>query len=398
MYKSKTKWQSKVQNKVETEKELLAERHSRQSPNLLILHSLYERKQQMERLIIPLVILILVLVRYFGRRLGEAYCAAANYAPTLELRREFSRKAVLAGNREARKIFPITIARIVADHQPLKVFKRKKIPCIFTDYYFPSRYNPYLSEAQKQFCQSILDFKDGKHDGIRFLVAGIEGLKPKPGTVVMFMPCSTQRKYWKRFKAMADYVHDEYPELVCGISYVRYTGERERLHLQKGRENVELEKNYFFKEDLAGKEVLVVDDILTTGKSLQDFRKEVEADGGKVVGAIFAAETFKMPGAIWCYLGALGWSEDDAKKLEPMPAETNMDNPCQRRKRGIYDEEPEDIDWIPDRTIIHGNSVINLWYGKRKGKQVVVKKQVLPLDPDSDGPCSDDLSEFDLPK
>lgn len=148
MYKSKTKWQSKVQNKVETEKELLAERHSRQSPNLLILHSLYERKQQMERLIIPLVILILVLVRYFGRRLGEAYCAAANYAPTLELRREFSRKAVLAGNREARKIFPITIARIVADHQPLKVFKRKKIPCIFTDYYFPSRYNPYLSEAQ----------------------------------------------------------------------------------------------------------------------------------------------------------------------------------------------------------------------------------------------------------
>lgn len=107
----------------------------------------------------------------------------------------------------------------------------KKIPCVFTDYYFPSRYNSYLSEAQKQFCQSVLDFKDGKHDGIRFLVAGIEKLKPKPGTVVMFMPCSTQRKYWKRFKTMADYLHDEYPELVCGISYVRYTGDRESLHL-----------------------------------------------------------------------------------------------------------------------------------------------------------------------
>lgn len=98
----------------------------------------------------------------------------------------------------------------------------------------------------------MLDFKDDMRNGIRFLVAGIEKLKPKPGTVVMFMPCSTQRKYWKRFKTMADYLHDEYLELVCGISYVRYTGDRESLHLQKDRGNAEPEKNYFFKEDLAG--------------------------------------------------------------------------------------------------------------------------------------------------
>lgn len=195
---------------------------------------------------------------------------------------------------------------------------------------------------------------------------------------------------------MADYVHDEYPELVCGISYVRYTGDRESLHLQKDRGNPTLEKNYFFKEDLAGKEVLVVDDILTTGNSLQDFRKEVEADGGKVVGAIFAAETFKMPNAFWCYLEALGWSEDDAGKYESKPEDTVVDYPYQRRKWGVYDEEPEDIDWTPDRTIIHGNSMINLWYGKRKGKNVVVKKEILPLDPESDEPCSDDLSEFDM--
>ena len=50
----------------------------------------------------------------------------------------------------------------------------------------------------------------------------------------------------------------------------------------------------------------------------------------------------------------------------------------------------------PDRTIIYVNSMINLWYGKRNGKYVVVKKEVLPLDPESDKPCSDDLSEFDL--
>ena len=110
----------------------------------------------MERLVILLLLILILVTRYGRRKLGEAYCAAAKYAPTLELRRDFSRKAVLAGNREARKIFPITVARFAADHQPLKVFKRKKIPCVFTDYYFPSRYNPYLSEAQKQFCQSLI--------------------------------------------------------------------------------------------------------------------------------------------------------------------------------------------------------------------------------------------------
>ena len=71
-------------------------------------------------------------------------------------------------------------------------------------------------------------------------------------------------------------------------------------------------------------------------------------------------------------------------------------SPFHQRIWGVFDEDLVDIDWTPDMTIIYGNSMINLWYGKRKGKYVVVKKEVLPLDPESDEPCSDDLSEFDL--
>ena len=56
----------------------------------------------MERLVILLLLILMLVTRYGRRKLGEAYCAAAKYAPTLELRRDFSRKAVLAGNREAR--------------------------------------------------------------------------------------------------------------------------------------------------------------------------------------------------------------------------------------------------------------------------------------------------------
>lgn len=93
----------------------------------------------MERfIIILLLILIVSLTRYWRRKLGGAYCAAAKYAPTVELRREFSRKAVLAGNKEARKISPpITIARFVAGHQPPKSVQEEENPLRIHRLLFP---------------------------------------------------------------------------------------------------------------------------------------------------------------------------------------------------------------------------------------------------------------------
>lgn len=92
----------------------------------------------MERfIIILLLILIVSLTRYWRRKLGGAYCAAAKYAPTVELRREFSRKAVLAGNKEARKIFPITIARFAAGHQPPKSVQEEENPLRIHRLLFP---------------------------------------------------------------------------------------------------------------------------------------------------------------------------------------------------------------------------------------------------------------------
>ena len=368
-------------------------------------------------IIILLLFLMLILSIHWKKKLGEAYSAAARYAPVPNLRREYSRKAVLAGNREARKIFSVSIAQENSRHRPLKVFKCKKIPCVFTGLYFPARYTSYLSGEQQEFCKSVLDFKGGKNDGVRFLINGINGLSPKPGTVILFMPCSTQQKYWRRFKKMADYVDNECPQLVKGIGYVRYMGERESLHLQKDRTNLKPEKNYFFKEDLNGKEVLLVDDILTTGNSLQEFRKEVEANGGKVMGAVFAAETFRMPGKIRCYLEALCWSEpvESGHRQETQKNEAacpdrsrecagNLNGKGTRkvldmRGKSIRptgkDEIPEDDDWMPDRTIVCGNSLVNLYYGVRNGKRVVVKKEVLPLDAENGEADRDDLKEID---
>ena len=66
-----------------------------------------------------------------------------------------------------------------------------------------------------------------------------------------------------------------------------------------------METNYELTEDLEGKKIIVVDDLLTTGKSLKAFKEEVEKKGGKVIGAIFAAHTFEMPTRMEIFIHAL---------------------------------------------------------------------------------------------
>lgn len=43
------------------------------------------------------------------------------------------------------------------------------------------------------------------------------------------------------------------------------------------------------------KEVIIVDDVLTTGQSVADYKEEIERCGGKVVAAIFYGKTVTVP-------------------------------------------------------------------------------------------------------
>lgn len=110
----------------------------------------------MERFVILLLLILILVTRYGRRKLGEAYCAAAKYAPTLELRREFSRKAVLAGNQEARKIFPITVARFAADHQPPKSVQKEENPMRIHGLLLPVKVQP-IPERSTKTVLPILD-------------------------------------------------------------------------------------------------------------------------------------------------------------------------------------------------------------------------------------------------
>ena len=63
----------------------------------------------------------------------------------------------------------------------------------------------------------------------------------------------------------------------------------------KGGEERILERNYRITGDIKGKEVIIIDDVLTTGQSVADYKEEIERCGGKVVAAIFYGKTVTVP-------------------------------------------------------------------------------------------------------
>ena len=86
----------------------------------------------------------------------------------------------------------------------------------------------------------------------------------------------------------------------CGLALIRFVlyspTKRERKPHRKKEETCKRgERNYEITGDIKGKEIIIIDDVLTTGQSVSDYKEEIERHGGKVVAAIFYGKTFSMP-------------------------------------------------------------------------------------------------------
>lgn len=112
---------------------------------------------------------------------------------------------------------------------------------------------------------------------------------------ILFMPCSDEFKYARRFKRLDWYITTHRPDLSSGLYDVDVFESRDSLHEAKGGENRILERNYRITGNIEGKQVIIVDDVLTSGQSMADYKKEIERCGGKVVAAIFYGKTVARP-------------------------------------------------------------------------------------------------------
>lgn len=250
-----------------------------------------------------LVFLILVgiaiglscLAGYWRKKAGEAAFAAALLAGKVEDRDRHCRLAVMAGHRDACRMFCFAHPDFYEDRHPLKPFRFRGISVTFYGNYYPSRYKRLLDEEQRGFCRTLYAFKEGENHGIDFFKACMAALPVDTTSChIMFMPCSNWIKYGQRFKRLDWYITTHRKELTSGLYDVDVHSERESLHECKGSERI-LERNYNITGGIKGKRIIIVDDVFTSGQSLTDYKEEIERCGGEVVAAIFYGKTVTVP-------------------------------------------------------------------------------------------------------
>ena len=250
-----------------------------------------------------LVFLILVgiaiglscLAGYWRKKAGEAAFAAALLADKVEDRDRHCRLAVMAGHRDACRMFCFAHPDFYEDRHPLKPFRFRGISVTFYGNYYPSRYKRLLDEEQRGFCRTLYAFKEGENHGIDFFKACMAALPVDTASChVMFMPCSNWIKYGQRFKRLDWYITTHRKELTSGLYDVDVHSERESLHECKGSERI-LERNYNITGGIKGKRIIIVDDVFTSGQSLTDYKEEIERCSGEVVAAIFYGKTVTVP-------------------------------------------------------------------------------------------------------
>ena len=258
---------------------------------------------------------LLHVIGYWRRKAGEAAFAAARMADKDEERDHYCRLAVMGGHRDACRMFCFSHPDLFEDHPPLKPFKSRGIRMAFYGYYYPSRYNALLGDEQRAFCRSLYQFKEGEVHGIEFFKACMTALQAdgKPYHI-MFMPCSDEFKYARRFKRLDWYIGKHRPELTSGLYDVDVFEPRESLHEAKGGKNRILERNYRIVRKIKGKEIIIIDDVMTTGQSVADYKEEIERCGGKVVAAIFYGKTVTVPSLF--LIKAAVWGKYITDRLE----------------------------------------------------------------------------------
>lgn len=240
---------------------------------------------------------------YWKNKAANAFFAVGQHAKTKEERIWGYRNSLLAGNEKAEKFYVVANIENFMQEKPLKPFlvsngiAHHKIPCVFVDYYIPSRYLDFSSREQRKFTEAVYSFKDGKDTCHRQFKEAISRLELNEDVLVLFMPCSSKEKYMVRFARLAkalSFVDGLDPQLFS----VTYLNERESKHLSRDRDDIVASSNIVVNSDIIGKKAILVDDVITTGNSLQEHIKELRMFNVEIVGAVFLAKTVQYPSSL----------------------------------------------------------------------------------------------------
>lgn len=267
----------------------------------------------MEGAIAIIIVIIVILtsnwrIRKWKKEAATAYFIIGQKAISSDEREWAYRKAFKYGHTKAKLFYIYAAANTFSGRKPLTPFTitsdkgESPIVAIFYDYYIRTKHLPYASDIQQEITQRVLELKDGLNPSsdlysevLRTLEAYFnENWKTPQGPTIIFMPCSSEYAYFNRFATLARSLSQRY-HYNTAIDAIQYTDTRKSKHLSQNRDSIESASNVVISPKIIGKQVIIMDDVITTGKSLHQFAKELRTYGVTIKAAVFLAQTAKYP-------------------------------------------------------------------------------------------------------
>ena len=267
----------------------------------------------MEEAIAIIIAIIVILISNWRiskwrKEAATAYFIIGQKATSSEEREWAYRKAFKYVHTKAKLFYIYAAANTFSGRKPLTPFTitsdkgESPIVAIFYDYYIRTKHLPYAGDIQQEITQRVLELKDGFNpssdlysEALRTLETYFnENWKTPQGPTIIFMPCSSEQTYYSRFSALARSLSKRY-NYNTDIDAIQYTNSRSSKHLSQNRNAIESASNIVISPKIIGKEVIIIDDVITTGSSLQQFAEELHTYGVTIKAAVFLAHTAKYP-------------------------------------------------------------------------------------------------------
>ena len=245
-------------------------------------------------------------IRKWQKKAATAYFIIGQKATTSKEREWAYHNAYICGHPKAKLFYIYAAADTFSGCKPLTPFtianSKSPITTIFYDYYIRTKHLPYASKIQQEITQRVLELKDGLNpssdlysEALKTLEAHFnENWKHPQGPTIIFMPCSSEQAYYSRFSSLARSLSKRY-NYNTAIDAIQYTDTRKSKHRNQNRDAIESASNIVISPKIIGKQVIIMDDVITTGKSLHQFAKELRTYGVTIKAAVFLAQTAKYP-------------------------------------------------------------------------------------------------------
>ena len=156
--------------------------------------------------------------------------------------------------------------------------------------YLPKRYE--ATQVQEQNRQICYNFKDGYlsetvKNAFLDKIREITG-NNTTGWLICFIPASTSAKTERRFSKLADAIRSEGYDVELRTVYNKYDTEAGHI---SGKSNNPIEAFGFNAESVNGKNIILIDDIITRGTTFSQVSNKLSGFGAISVSGLFLART-----------------------------------------------------------------------------------------------------------